>query len=389
MPWTERTKVQEKLIFITRLESGEGMSELCREFGISRKTGYKFWSRYKATGPSGLGELRRRPYSNPREIKRGIIDALLSIKAEKPHWGSSKIREVFMRRYPFLRVPARSTIHCIFEKNELVNPRNRRRKYLHAKPTSLREGINPNELWCIDFKGQFRTGDGKYCYPLTITDHASRYIIGCEALLSTKSDPVFDVFEDAFETYGLPERIRSDNGAPFASSGLMGLSKLAVWFLRMGISLERTEPGNPQQNGRHERMHRTLKQETTKPPEEHILKQQDRFENFVSEFNNERPHEALEMKTPSECYKKSDIRPPTDLKQLTYPLADKVRKVTTCGSVSFQTVGGKQQLVYLTRALAGENVGLTECEEGLWSIKFMNYDLGLLEEKDLNFIPIT
>lgn len=389
MPWTERTKVQERLMFIARLEQGEGMTELCREFGISRKTGYKFWRRYREDGPTGLEDLRRRPYSNCRMTKKTIVDVLLSLKREKPHWGSAKIRELFIRRYPNLKAPARSTIHCIFAKHDLVNYRRKRRVYLGAKSTGLREGISPNDLWCIDFKGQFQTQDKRYCYPLTVTDHASRYILACDALLSTKASPVFEVFEEVFDTYGVPNRIRSDNGSPFASSGLLGLSKLSVWFLRQGISLERIEPGKPQQNGRHERMHRTLKQETANPSEDNILKQQDRFERFVDEFNNERPHEGLDMKTPSEIYKKSKRRSQSVLRPLEYPDAARVRKVTKCGAISFETVAGKQKLLYLTRALAGESVGLSEVEEGLWHIRFMNHDLGILEEKEMNFVPIN
>lgn len=220
MPWQETTKMQERMMLITRLEQGDSMASLCREFGISRKTGHKFLNRYRTEGVKGLEDFRRRPYTNPLRVKRMFVDLLVELKKEKPDWGSKKIRELFKRKYPEFPLPARSTVHLILDRAGLVERRHRRRLFLQASPTHLKPSQKPNDLWCIDFKGQFRTQDRRYCYPLTVTDHHSRYLLGCEALQNTKADPVFTVFQEIFEEYGLPQRIRSDNGTPLPQRAL-------------------------------------------------------------------------------------------------------------------------------------------------------------------------
>lgn len=350
MPWKEKTRMQERLLFITRHDQGESITDLCREFGVSRKTAYKFLNRYRSSGTSGLEDLRRRPYTNPNQTKQMMVDLIIDLKRETPYWGSAKIKEILSRRYPNIPIPARSTIHLILDRQGLIQKRRQRRMFLKAKPTDLQPSNGSNDLWCIDFKGQFRMGDRQYCYPLTVTDQHSRFLLACEAMLSTKAEPLFDIFEEVFQEYGLPNRIRSDNGSPFASTGLLGLTRLSVWFLRNGISLERIEPGKPQQNGRHERMHRTLKQCTTRPAENNLLKQQERFDRFKLEFNCERPHEALQMKTPSEAFKTPSSRKQGVLEDLQYPMHDFSTRVYECGSVRIPGGGRVQDRVYIGSA---------------------------------------
>lgn len=388
MPWTERTFMTERLSFISRLEAGESMTDLCKEFSISRKTGYKFWDRYKTDGVRTLEDYSRRPYHCPHKTSSGVTALLVEIKKEKPHWGATKVRELLRRRYPNVKIPARSTVHLILEAAGLVEQAKKRNPFRSfAKPTGLTLAQNPNDIWCIDFKGQFKTLDKVYCYPLTVTDLWSRYVIGCEALLKTESKPVFHAFTDMFEEYGLPLKIRSDNGSPFASKGLMGLTKLSVWFLRLGVQLERIRPGHPQENGQHERFHRTLKKQTTLPPEKNILRQQQRFNDFKAEFNNERPHEGLNLKLPKELYKKSKRKMPSFIPDLEYNSADLIRRVTDCGSITFDGTRNHTQRFYLGSALAKENIGLTHLGEDLWNINFIDYDIGLYDAKLNLFTP--
>lgn len=389
MPWKERTKMQERLLFITRHEQGESITDLCREYGVSRKTAYKFLERYRSTGIKGLEDLRRRPYSNPNRIRQTVVDLVIAIKREKPHWGSAKVREILTRRYPNLEIPARSTIHLILDKQGLIQKRRQRRMFLRAKPTELKPSNGSNDLWCIDFKGQFRMGDNQYCYPLTVTDQHSRFLLACEAMLSTVADPIYAVFEEIFEQHGLPNRIRSDNGSPFASSGILGLTRLSVWFLRHGISLERIEPGKPQQNGRHERMHRTLKQCTTRPPETNLLKQQECFDRFREEFNSERPHEALQMKTPAEVYETPSGRKLGNLSEIEYPTHDFSSQVYECGMVRIPGKPKNKNKVYISQALYGERIGFRETDEGLWEVNFMDYDIGIYDGETNQFTPLA
>lgn len=303
MPWRECSVMEERLRFVARLLDGEGMSDVCRSFGISRKTGYKIWGRYQQEGLDALCDRSRRPvrYANqlPGQIERLIVET----RRDKPHWGARKIRELLVRKLAGdVRIPARSTVHAVLDRHGLVK-RARQRRRFKAEGTPLSQATAPNDLWCTDFKGEFRLGNGRYCYPLTVTDQASRYLLACEALEGTKEQPVIETFLQLFRERGLPQAIRSDNGLPFASpNGLYNLSKLSVLWLRLGIAIERIKPGCPQQNGRHERMHLTLKQETTRPPGMNALQQQDRFDRFITEFNEERPHEALAMRCPAEVY---------------------------------------------------------------------------------------
>jgi transposase InsO family protein len=371
--------MEERFRFVLRLMEGEEMSLLCREFGISRKTGYKIYDRYKEQGLQALSDRSRRPFRYGNQLPAQIETSILRFKKEKPHWGARKIRELLVRGIPNdVRIPAVSTIHAVLDRNGLVNPMKRRGP--RAKGTGLTSPDFPNDLWCVDFKGEFMLGNKRYCYPLTVTDQVSRYILMCEALESTKEVPALAAFERLFQERGLPSAIRSDNGVPFASpNALFNLSKLSVWWLRLGISIERIVPGNPQQNGRHERMHLTLKKETTRPPGGNSLQQQAKFDDFVEEYNEERPHEALGMKLPAECYLTSP-RPYVGLPELEYPFHDRTAVVTSCGRVCLHN-----KKINLTQVLAGQTVGLKEVEQNVWLVSFMKYDLGYidLEEKCL------
>ena len=383
MPWRTCSVEEERLRFVARLLDGEGMSEVCRSFGISRKTGYKIWNRYKAEGPLALSDRSRRPvrYANqlPEPVERLIVEA----KREKPHWGARKIRELLVRRLAGdIRVPAKSTVHAVLDRHGLVKRAKDRRRH-KAQGTILSTGATPNDLWCVDFKGEFRLGNRRYCYPLTVTDHASRFILACEALESTKEAGAINAFARLFQDRGLPHAIRSDNGVPFASpNGLYGLSRLSVWWLRLGIAIERIRPGHPQQNGRHERMHLTLKKETTKPAGDNILQQQARFDAFVSEFNNERPHEALDMKTPAELYRPA-TKPFSGLPELSYPFHDKDILVTACGRICMH-----RKKINISTVLAGQRLGIKEVEDGIWLTSFMHYDLGYIDLEQRTLQPI-
>jgi len=300
MPWKECHVVDERVRFIGRLLDGEKMATLCAEFGISRKTGYKIYKRYQGCGTEGLTDRSRRPQRHANQLPMAVEKLIIRLKKDYPTWGAPKIRERLRRRYPTVLCPAMSTVHAVLDRHGLVTRRARRRP--RAEGTALAWPDTPNALWCADYKGEFMLADRGYCYPLTITDFASRYLISCEALSTTREVYAFAVFERAFKDFGLPEAMRTDNGVPFASPyALYGLSKLAVWWLRLGIRLERIKPGHPEQNGRHERMHLTLKRDATKPAAANVLQQQARFDTFVQQFNQERPHPLVDGSNPAIC----------------------------------------------------------------------------------------
>ena len=374
--------MDERLRFVAKLLDGEPMTEVCREFGISRKTGYKIFTRYKDYGAEALSDRSRRPVRYANQLPAQIESLIVTLKRDKPHWGARKIRELLVRRLDGdFRIPAKSTIHAVLHRHGLVKPLRRPRS--RATGTPLSAGIAPNDLWCADFKGEFKLGNGQYCYPLTVTDHASRFLLLCEALDSTREDTAITAFEQLFLERGLPAAIRSDNGVPFASpNALFNLSKLSVWWLRLGIDIERIKPGHPQQNGRHERMHLTLKKEATRPPGMNSLQQQGRFDAFVSEFNTERPHEALAMNTPGNVYVASP-RPYRGLPELTYPLHDKDVLVTACGRVCMH-----RKKINISYVLAGQRVGLKEVDEGIWIVSFMHYDLGYIDLEQKTLQPL-
>lgn len=375
MPWQECRKMDERLRFVARLLEGEKMAVLCREFDISRKTGYKIFSRYKDCGLYGLTDRSRRPYRQANRLPFQIESLIVQLKKEHPSWGAPKIREKIKRRNLGVALPAISTVHAVLDRHGLVT-RGRPRNVYRAEGTSLSAPHHPNDLWCADYKGEFMLADRRYCYPLTITDFASRYLIVCDALATTKEIFAFTVFERAFKDFGLPRAIRSDNGVPFAStSAFFGLSKLSVWWLRLGIGIERIRPGHPQQNGRHERMHLTLKREATKPPGRNFLQQQAKFDQFIHDYNHERPHQALGMKYPAELYRPS-TRPYTGLPELEYPFHDRTITVTQCGRLC---LGARK--INLSTVFAGQRVGIREVSEKIWMVTFMHYDLGFFDHE--------
>lgn len=380
MPWKECRKMDEKLRFVSRHLDGESISALCREFGISRVTGHKIISRYKDSGIEAFTDRSRRPYKLANKLPMQVEALIVRIKKEFPTWGAPKIRERVASHYPAVTTPAKSTVHAVLERHGLVKRRRQRRPRLNG--TELLASYAANDLWCVDYKGEFMLGDRRYCYPLTVTDFSSRYLLCCEALRSTRGPLAFTVFEYLFREYGLPQRIRSDNGAPFSSAhALHGLSRLSVWWLRLGIQIERIKPGNPQQNGRHERMHKTLKEATTRPPAQNMVQQQEKFEQFVREYNFERPHEALAMKTPASQYRHS-IRPYQGLPELEYPFHDKTIVVTECGRLCMD-----RKKINLSTVLAGQSVGVRQVEDQIWQVSFMDYDLGYFDLESCRVEP--
>ena len=357
--------MEERLRLVARLLDGKGMSEVCRSFGISRKTGYKIYNRYKQHGLEALSDRSRRPVCYAKLLPAPLGQLIVRLKWEKPHWGARKIREPLVRRLAGdVRIPAKSTVHAVLDRHGLVERARQQRRH-KARGTPLSRATAPNALWCADFKGEFKLGNGQYCYPLTVTDQASRFLLLCEALESTKAAGAFEAFRQLFRERGLPAAIRSDNG-------LYNLSKLAVWWLRLGIAIERIQPGQPQQNGRHERMHLTLKRETTRPPGGNILQQQGRFDAFVEEFNTERPHEALAIQCPGERYSPSR-KPYQGLPELAYPFHDKELVVTCCGRICMH-----RKKVIISTVMAGQSVGLKEVDDAIWLVSFMHYDLGYI-----------
>ena len=384
MPWKASTPVDLRKEFIMRLGGGERLTDLCREYGIARKTGEKFKRRFRADGLAGLQDRSRAPGFIPHKTPRELVDLLVAHRRQHPTWGPRKLKETLQRTLG-RTMPAASTIGDILTSAGLIVARSRRPRHC-ATPTALRPAAAPNDVWCIDYKGQFRLGDGSYCYPLTLTDQFSRFILCCEGMGAIADAAAREHCLEVFATYGLPTAIRSDNGIPFASRGLAGLTKLSVFWLRLGIELERTRPAHPQDNGRHERMHRTLKQETTRPARANLLQQQERFDAFVDEFNQRRPHQALDMQPPAAVYVPSPIKCPTTLPPLDYSSCDDVRRVSQSGMLHLR---GRRHL-YLSAALAGEDVGLREDNEidDRWLVTFAHLALGYVEPGSHHFTAL-
>ena len=382
MPWKECHVVDERLRFVARLMEGEKMAVLCEEFGISRKTGYKIYERYQEVGVRGLADRSRRPHRHANQLPLVIEKMIVQLKREYPSWGAPKIRERLKQRYPHVACPAISTVHAVLDRHGLVSVR-RRRPRRRLTGTVRSEPTTPNALWCADYKGEFLLANRRYCYPLTISDYASRFLIACEALSTTKERYAFGVFERAFQDFGLPEAIRTDNGVPFASAhALYGLSKLAVWWLRLGIRLERIAPGHPEQNGRHERMHLTLKNEATRPASANVLQQQGRFDTFVHRYNAERPHQALDMQTPASRYTPS-ARPYSGLEELEYPFHDWTAVITHCGRICYQ-----RRKINVSQVFGGQKVGVKQVADHIWLVTFMDYDLGYFDDETCRLEPI-
>ena len=370
-----------KLELVTRLKAGERMAELCREFGIARKTGYLVLKRYEASGAAGLFAESRAPKSTPHKTPPAVVDLIIGARRRHPTWGPKKLKASLEAELGH-SLPASSTIGDMLDRAGLVERRRRRRLYTPT-PTRLRDVTAPNDTWCVDYKGQFRLGDDSLCYPLTVTDQFSRCILGCDGMAAISDADARDAFVTIFKANGLPSVMRSDNGVPFASVGLAGLTKLSVYWLRLGIVLERIRKGHPEDNGRHERMHRTLKRETTRPARTNLLQQQESFDAFVDEFNRERPHEAIDMRKPADVYRPSLRAHPASLPELRYPAHDDVLTVNTRGWIY---PPGRGQ-IYLATALATQDVGIREGDDGRWLVTFATIDLGHVEP-DRTFTPM-
>lgn len=372
-----------RLDLMNRLATGEKLPDLCAEYGISRKTAEKFKARYKKLGIAGLEDQSRAPKVIPHKTAPELVDIIVAARRSHPSWGPKKIKTVYEKKLD-RELPAQSTIGDILERAGLVDRRSTRQKFPPC-PTGLRKVSAPNEVWCIDYKGQFQLGDRSYCYPLTMTDQSSRLILCCEGMAAISDAQAREVCQDVFRQHGLPDAVRSDNGPPFASGGLATLTKLSAFWMRLGIALERIRPGHPEENGRHERMHRTLKQETTRPARTNLLQQQQRFDEFVEEFNTERPHEALAMKRPIDVHVPSTRKYPDRLPDLQYPAHDEVLVVGKTGMLWMP----RRRSLYLSAALAGQPVGLRECDDGRWLVTFMNLDLGHIHQNTLRFTALS
>jgi putative transposase len=369
--------------FLARLQAGERMTDLCEEFGISRKAGYRLRDRFAAVGVSALVDGSRAPRRVANRTSAEMQELLLAARRAHPSWGPRKLRAWLLDRHHGLTLPAASTIGDLLRREGLVE-RRRMRRATPAWTGGRSQPVAPNELWCADYKGQFRLGNAQYCYPLTITDRFSRMLLACDGFEAIDTLSTRQAFESVFREYGLPDAIRTDNGAPFASRGLHGLSRLAAWWLRLGIRHERIEPAHPEQNGQHERMHLDLKKQTTRPAAPTLLQQQDRFDAFVHEYNHERPHEALGQ-TPPVRHHLPSLRPfPEHLPELTYPLHDRTIVLSPSGHLR---LAGRNGAYFIASALGGEHVGLREIEDRIWLVTYVDHDLGLIDERQHSFEP--
>src|ERR671926_264131 len=378
MPWSETVEMS-RVKFIADRQSGlYDMTELCEKHGISRKTGHKWADRFDREGVGGLKDRSRAPRHSPGETAPEVAERLLELRRKHPSWGPRKLLAWLEKREPGQGWPVASTVGGLLKRAGLVGARRRRAGRVGPVAVSRTEASGPNEVWTSDFKGEFRTGDGRLCYPLTVVDGFSRYVLVIQALPSVAGAGAWPVFERAFREYGLPRVIRTDNGNPFASSSaLAGLSRLSVRWIKLGIALERIQPGHPEQNGRHERMHRTLKAETARPPAANAKGQQEFFDRFRQEYNEQRPHEALGQIPPSELYQASPRAYPDRLPQPEYPSHYEVRSVSRGGEIKWR---GK--FLFLSEALGGERVGLEEYEDGLWAVYLSALQLGRFDERE-------
>ncbi|MDH5446874.1 MAG: integrase core domain-containing protein [Gammaproteobacteria bacterium] len=376
MPWTETCEMKEKINFIAAWQSEVyNMTDLCHRFGISRKTGYKWVDRYRQEGVDGLKARSRACHHHPNAISEEVIHEILKLKSRYSQWGPKKLHDWLVLNRPHQRWPVVSTFGDILERHGLVNTRKKKKRTV-PKSAPLSHCEDNNQVWSSDFKGQFRLGQGKLCYPLTISDNHSRYLLMCRGLYRPTEQAVRPWFERVFREYGLPDAMRTDNGSPFASTALGGLTQLTIWWVKLGIRLERIAPGHPEQNGRHERMHRTLKAHTAKPPKQNLSAQQRAFNRFCHEYNYERPHEALGGCPPSHIYEGSRRDYPAQLPEIEYGEKYILRRVRTDGMIKWR---GKK--IYVSEALRGEPVGLLPFDDDCWQLYFSHMVLGELDER--------
>ena len=376
MPWDQTSIMDQKRLFIADyLTRSFTIVDLCERYGVSRPTGYKWIRRFLNHGYSGLEELPRRPSRCPHRTPDDQVEVILDLRRKHPSWGAKKLRRILRGRRPNTDWPAVSTISGILKRHGMIE-KTSRRKYPGHPGKPMTSMAHPNDIWCADYKGEFKTRDGIYCYPLTVTDGCTRYLIACKGLLSTAHIGAKPVFARAFREFGLPQIIRTDNGPPFATTAIGRLSRLSVWWIRLGIFPELIQPGCPQQNGRHQRMHKTLKRETTRPPASSLRGQQIRFNRFVDEFNNVRPHEALDQETPASLYKPSRREYPARLPSPDYPDHFEKRLVSRNGGFRWAS-----QRVPISHTLEEQYVGLEEVDDGKWDVYFGHVRLGQMDER--------
>jgi len=386
MPWKETRVVDERMRFIVAVQEDPrgNFARLCRRFGISRAKGYKWLERYRTGGPEGLSDQAPVARHHPNQTPNEVVDRIVELRKERPYDGPKKLRALLLVRKSPIAVPSASTIGEILDRYGLIRPR-RMRLRVPPSTSPLAHAQEPNDVWCTDFKGDFALGQGGRCYPLTITDAASRYLLKCEGLSRPTEDLARPHFERAFREFGLPVRIRSDNGAPFASKAVGGLSRLSVWWIQLGITPERIEPGQPQQNGRHERMHQTLKQQTASPPQATMADQQRVMDRFRGDYNEVRPHEALGQTPPARHYEPSHRPMPEKPKGPEYGADFEVRRVNSGGKVSW-----RGELLGLGRLLSEQSVGFKAIDQDEWELHYGPLLLGyvLLREGKPRLEPL-
>lgn len=358
------------------LEHWSSMAELCDRFGISRRVGYKWVDRYHREGMAGLEDRSRAPEHQAGLTAPSVVAEIVSLRQAHPTWGPKKIRARLEGLRPDMNWPASSTIGAILQREGLITRRRRRRRSLGAWSTPRTAADAPNRVWTADFKGQFRLGEGRLCYPLTIVDRYSRYLMACQALPSTAADGARATFERVFRAYGLPEVIRTDNGVPFSAVAIGGLSQLAVWWIRLGIRLERTRPAHPQDNGAHERMHRTLKAEATRPARHTPALQQRAFDAFRAVYNDERPHESLGQEPPAKHYQAASRTMPEVLEPVNYPDGFQTRRITCNGLLRWES-----HCYFVSETLTRQTVGLEPTDDGWWRVHFGPVALGQLDAR--------
>jgi transposase InsO family protein len=371
----ETNATEQRLGFARDYESAQwSMVELCERYGVTRPTGYKWVSRFRDEGEAGLVERVRAPYGCPHRTPARIEELILAARKQYG-WGAKKLLQVLRRRHPRLVWPARSTVNAILERHGKLHKHRRRKKWSHPGAVPL-ETTRPNQVWPADFKGQFKTRDGTYCFPLTVTDHFSRSLLLCKGLRSVRTEGAKPVFRRLFREVGLPEAIRTDNGAPFASTGIHGLCEMNVWWMQLGIVHQRIPPSSPQENGAHERMHRELKRETARPPARNLRGQQRKFDCFRDRYNEERPHEGIEDQVPASRWEPSPRPYPERIAPPEYPGHMEVRRVSAAGTFRL-----KAAQPFLSNALHDEHIGLEEIGDGLWNIVYYRTLLGRIDER--------
>lgn len=382
MPWKEQSKVESRKAFIRDYESGlYSMTELCWEYGISRQTGHKTLRKYRQGGESELLDKSRAPHHIPHKTERWVEKELCELRRRHPNWGPKKLKPLLEQRHPGWRAPSESTLGDILNRNGLVKAKSRlsRPRPPHQAPVVRSEC--PNDVWTMDYKGEFLLGNRQYCYPFTTMDLKSRYLLGCDGRPSTQLDGTQESLKKLFLDYGLPRAVLHDGGPPFASNAIGGLSRFSVWLIRLGIEVLITQPASPWQNGAHERMHRTLKQQTARPPKASFRAQQQCFDRFREEFNQLRPHEALDMSTPAACYRPSHRNYPAKLPELQYPGHFELRLVSSSGHIKL-----RGHVIFLSRVFAHDLVGLEEVDDAVWSISFGPVHIGRFSEKTAKLV---